>query len=128
MADLDPRINVTVDGEDREIFMSFGLLNELTSWLGSPEALPAIFVKAEMRSEMLSRLLAERKKSGKLITPVADIDDVEIELADVQRLLQWATEHVLSFFLQSLTVLKGVLERDEEKMTGLGSMLVSSKD
>ncbi len=126
-AKLSDTISITVDGETRDIFMSFGLLNELTSIIKDPSLVGAVQLNPELRETFLTAILAKRKKSGK-IEEAIDFDDIDISVGDVERVLPWAQEHVLSFFVRSFRNIQTVTERYSAEVTSLTSSLVGSKD
>lgn len=99
---MTDKLSITVDGKERELLMSYGLLNALTVIVGSPDVAPTIAVNADLREDVLKAVLAERKTSGKILKEVADVDDLEISISDVEKLLDWVMDHVMSFFVRSL--------------------------
>jgi hypothetical protein len=120
---MTDKLSIKISGEERELFMSYGLLNELAKIVGSPEAAPQIAINEYLREEVLKATLAERKPSGKVTKPVADIDDIDISIADVEALLDWATENVLSFFVRSLKKVVGHAEANKDAFEALKSSL-----
>ena len=120
MAKLSDKIIVKVDEEDREIFMSFGLLNELTKIIKDPTRVSSVAVDFELREEVLTSLLAVRKKSGKISEKV-NLDDADISVEDVERLIEWSSEHVLSFFVRSLKKVVGLTKKHQGEMSDLVS-------
>lgn len=123
---VSDKITINVDGTDREIFMSFGLLNHLTSIVADPARVAAIPIVPEIRNEVLKAVLAIRKKSGKIETPVADIDDIDISIQDVERILDWIAEHVMSFFVRSLNKVVATTKEHQQDLTALASFLGGS--
>ena len=126
MSKLSDKIIVKVNGEDREIFMSFGLLNELTKIVEDPARVTAISVDNDLRDMVLKSLLATRKVSGKVENP-CDLDDTEISVEDVERLLAWGAEHTLGFFLRSLQKVMELTKKNEKEMTALASFASGSQ-
>jgi hypothetical protein len=125
----NPKLNIKQDGEDREIFMSYGLLNALSIVVGSPELVPSMSLDDELRDVVLKALLAERKVTGKIVKKVDDIEDIEISIDDVERLLDWAGEHLMGFFVRRLVKSakhvenhKGLLEDLKSSMGGLQAL------
>lgn len=125
-AELDPHLTITVDEVEREFFMSFGLLDALTRTIGDPANIGAVHSEPNLREDVLKALLAERKKSGKVITASNDVDDYDISIADIEKLLDWAVEHVMSFFVRSLQKVVNVTERHKGQMEALASSLAGS--
>lgn len=123
---LPETFTVKVNEEDRDIFMSFGLLNELTTIVGDPGAAAAITMNPDMRNKILTAALAKRKKSGK-IEETVDIDDLDISINDVEALLDWVSGHVMSFFVRSLRKVAAVNAQYEAPLKDLVSSLGGSK-
>lgn len=104
---LSPSLVLNINGQPREIFCSFALLNQITNLLGGLEGvehIAVVMLDPVTRDLVLKEVLAERSKGGAIIKPIADIGEVEISLDDVQTLLEWVSEHVMDFTL-------GVLEK-----------------
>lgn len=124
---LSPHFDIKVNGEDRTVFMSYGLSRELARLLPDPSAIPALFLDDETQIKVLSAVLAKRKPSGKITDPVADPDDIEADTADIEALLQWTAEHVADFFVRSLRRSMEVLESREDEAVALIASLTGSK-
>lgn len=120
------KITITVDDAEREIFMPFALVNELAKMVGSPDDVPQIFVNGELRDEVLKSVLAVRKKSGKIIDPVADLDDVELSIDDAEALLGWVAGHVMGFSVRSLQQVTDLSMKHQKDMDRLESSLGGS--
>lgn len=123
---MSDTITIKQNDEDRELFMSFGLLNELTRIIGDPSRVTQVALDPALRDEFLTALFAKRKKSGK-IEEAADIEDLDISYEDVEKALTWAQEHVMSFFVRSFRQIKAVTEKHEAEVTSLTSSLGGSK-
>lgn len=120
-------ITVIVNEEERTLFMSFGLLNELTKLVGDPTQVASIPIDVELRTDVLKLVLAKRKKSGKLEEEI-DFDDLDIAVADVERVLHWTQEHVISFFVRSLRQVLSVTKNHETEVSNLASSMGGSSD
>lgn len=120
---MNDKLTINYEGEDRDLLMSYGLLNELVIIVGSPEVTPTIAVNPLMREDVLKACLAERKPSGKISKPIADMDDINISIADVEKILEWASEHVLNFFVRSLGRMLRQVEANKDTFEGLKSSL-----
>jgi len=120
---MSDKLSVTFEGNDRELFMSYGLLNELAKLVGSPEVAPSISLDEHLRAEVLAACLAERKPSGKVTQKVKDMDDLDISIDDIESILDWATEHVLNFFVRSLGKMLKRVEANKDVLEGLKSSL-----
>lgn len=109
--------------EEREIFMSFGLLNDLTRLVTDPSEVPRMLLDPELRDAVLKELLAERKKSGKVLKDLPDVEDIDADPGEIEKLLDWTMEHVMAFFVRSLQKTAKMGERHLETLKSLQSSL-----
>ena len=128
---LQDRFEITQDGEPREIFMSFGLLNEITALMGEPATAASVYFSPQLRERVLLAALHQRSKSGKIQEPLASLDDVEIAASDMEGLLAWEVDHAIGFFTRSMdrvVLLKGRLDGLNQGASSLtGSPVSPSK-
>ncbi len=120
--ELPATITVTVDDQSRDIFMSFGLLNELTSVIDDPQRIASIPLNNDVRNQVLSMVLADRKKSGKLIAEI-DLSETDISISDVEILIDWVQGHLLDFFVRSLKRVMALTKNHEAEVASLASSL-----
>lgn len=113
-------LTVTVDGAERELFMSYGLLTKLSKELETADAVGAVPHDPELRDRVLKVALTERSKTGKAKKEIKDLDDVEISIEDVELVLGWVMEHLTGFFVRGLQKTKKVLD-DQKALTDLFS-------
>lgn len=123
---VSPHFALKVDGKDFEVFMSFGLLNELSAMIGDPARAAIIFFDPPLRENVLRSALATRTKAGKVTAAVEEITDVEVDLGEIELLLSWIAGHVLRFFVRSVKSV-ALLEGDLKELAGLSSSLDGSK-
>ncbi|BCJ91779.1 hypothetical protein IZ6_25140 [Terrihabitans soli] len=97
---IEPKFSIKVNSKDREILMSYGLLNALTSLCQDPTEASMIQLDPELRNKVLAATLAERKPSGK-VTKEFDAEDIDAELEKIEDLLAWVQDHLIAFFLRS---------------------------
>ncbi|RUU78133.1 hypothetical protein [Mesorhizobium sp. M7A.F.Ca.MR.362.00.0.0] len=131
MSDLQDRFEITQDGEKREIFMSFGLLNEITALMGEPATAASVYFAPKLREQVLLSALHDRAPSGKIKEQLVSLDDVEISASDMEALLAWEVDHAIGFFTRSMdrvVKLKGALEGLNQGASSLtGSPVSPSK-
>jgi len=116
------------DGK-RELFMSFGLLNELTGLVGGPEAVPNLSFNPELSSQALFAVLVKRDKRGRPI----DFDDEENPVipADLspeaaEEIIDWVAAHVLDFFVRRFANSTKLFAKQAGQLAEVGSSLTSS--
>lgn len=117
---MDKFIDVTVNGEIRELKMTYGLVNELARVIGDIDAIPMIGIEADLRDEVMKVLLAKRDSRGN-VKETPDLFNLDIEIDQVQELLSWVGEHVLDFFLISLERGKELGKKNEDRLKALTS-------
>lgn len=127
MSELDFQRTVNINGADRDILMSFGLQTELVKIMGSVDKLTLLPTDFDLRDKVLASVLADRNKAGKITKPVA-LDDIEIAPDDAISLIEWASEHVLRFFLKAFNSVKAVSDRNEKELTALTASLGGSEN
>ena len=105
--------------DDKEIFMSFGLLSDLTTVVVDVDTLAHIHVVPEVRAEVLKVVLSERNERGE-ITVEHTAYTVPMIPHDAKALLNWIHQHVAAYFmhaLQNMTETAGALQGVMEQMT-----------
>ncbi len=112
---------------DREIFMSFGLLNELSTIVQDATQIAALDLDPEIRTKTLNAIFAERTKSGRKTKDV-EMDDLEISYQDVETALDWAKDHLMGFFIRRLESTAKVVEQTKTRMEKVESSLLGSNE
>lgn len=114
---------ITCDGKEREIFMSFALLNRLCFIVRDISNIPLLHLDPMMREAVLEEMLAERTKSGN-VTKEVKIEEMEISLEDMESLLDFAGEHVVDFSIRVIEKATALQERNKDRLTTLQSTQV----
>lgn len=96
-----PRLKITINGEKRELFMSFGLLNEICRGVGDINGAVAIPTNAELRDYSLMVVLSLRDEEGNVQTP-ANLRTLDIRIDEAESLIGWISEHATDFFLRTM--------------------------
>ena len=117
-AKLNPRHIVEVDGERRELKMSFGLLNELVALVGSAAYVGTIPVDAELGKAVLSTVLAKRDNTGTVVEEL-NLFETNITPEQTMALYQWVMGHVLDFFLAALETAATVGSQFNQRLEAL---------
>jgi hypothetical protein len=123
----DARITLDVGGTERTIFMSFGLLNEISALVQSPENVPELSFNSTVSTAALHLMLAPRDKRGNIL-PEGDEPAVPLDLdpAIAEQLLDWAGAHVLDFFVRRLAKSAQLYATRADQLAAAGSSLTSS--
>lgn len=124
---MSERITIEYAGKPRDLFMTFGLLHELTSLVGSPDNAGAVGIDFELREAVMARVFGERKiEEGEAgVATVrfvpADVTDLPISIDDAIRVLDWVSENVLDFFLKQLKTGGDLVLRNKDRLEALTS-------
>ncbi|BAQ50289.1 hypothetical protein [Methylobacterium aquaticum] len=121
------RLRVNISGEDRDLFMSFGLLNEVASLVGSPEGVPTLSFNPPTAHALLELVLAKRDKRGNILRddeePIVP-HDLDPDVGET--IIDWAGAHVLDFFIRRFKKSAQLFATQAENLAAVGSSLTSS--
>jgi hypothetical protein len=120
------KLTVTIDGQEHELFMSYGLLDRLTKIIGGSLDITTASLEPNTRNETLIACLTKKGRAG--VLDKVDIDNLDIDPEDVVRIVNWATEHVIGFFLKATERTKEMGERIKDKLGSLTHLVDGSKD
>ena len=129
---LDDRIRIRIDGSERELFMSFNLLRELSVITNSTGDLAAVLQSPVMFDSFLETLLWPRdEKLGRRAVKKEGEEDFFLENAqiapeDALRAVSWALEHVIRFFLMRFSAIQKLGDRNKAEIERLASFLTGS--
>lgn len=101
----DKTITLKVGEEDREIFMSYGLQDQLLRLIPDTHLVGTVYTDSNVRNAVIEQVLADRSKTGKIILQ-RSFDEYEIELEEVEKLLGWVVDHVTAFFVRVINQLE----------------------
>jgi hypothetical protein len=116
-----PRLTITVNGAQRELFMSFGLLNEICRGVGDFQAAVQIPVDAQLRDYVLLAVLSERNDQGE-IGVAANLRTLDITVDEVEDMLAWVTAHATDFFLRTMERVVKQQKSNEARMRALAAL------
>ena len=97
----EDRLSIAFAGNQIELFMPFGLLNELMKIVPDVPMVQVIGIDNELRTLVLETILAKRDNKG-VITEAVSVANLPVPKADVIRILEWAADHILDFFLDAV--------------------------
>lgn len=101
MATIPDSLTIMEAGKPRELFMSFGLLNELLAIVGDLPDISTIGIDPALRYGVLNSVLSERDDNGVIVKPLV-MFTLRVEVSDIQKLFSWVAEHLLNFFLTAI--------------------------
>lgn len=117
----DAFLTVSVGQEDeRELFMSFGLLNESVRLVGDLNRVAAIGLNPDLSVAILTAVLAVRDAKGRVKD---DFVLPEMSPETAEAILDWVKEHVLDFFIRRLRKTLTLVDQNAEELKAIGSSL-----
>lgn len=116
---ISDHYTIKMDGKDKEIFMSFGLLRDLARALPNHNDPMLVFQDPNMFDTVLWLLLIDRSETGKILIDEFDLDDHILDEEAMVPMVKWAMEHLLSFFLRKLSQLPTLGEASLPQMEAL---------
>lgn len=121
---------ITVNGEEREVFMSYGLLRTLSKIIeNDPNKIHLLQMDDECHSVAVREMLAERKKSGKVKEPFTeeDFEDMIVDPSELVGLISWGVEHLIDFFTLKMEMMEKVARKNQARLEALmGQQLPST--
>lgn len=125
----DSRIKTTVNGEQKEVFMSAGMIRQLAIVTSDLEDISSVYLDPSSQERCLVTLLVERDARG---TPVEDVDKLtmmafEMEPNDADVLAKWVGDHLLAFFIKGARNMNQSVKLQEEAFQNLAQSLTGTK-
>lgn len=100
--------------EDKEVFMSYGLLNKLATLVGNPENIAALLVNMPMQESALKMVVGE--------------DNYALLSRDTAlSLTRWVADHVLGFMISSFEELQELSGKFKDRTDKLQKALGASE-
>ena len=110
--------DIVVNGSEKQIKMTFGLLNILCRAVGDVDAAASVNFDPILRHTFLVEMLSDRDAKGK-IKEAIELDTLELDIDAASDLIAWAGDHVLDFFLKGLEKTKSLQERHQGRIKAL---------
>lgn len=112
----DKVLNAFFHFEDgKEVKMSYGLLNRLAKLSGGLNTLGLILSDTNMQEEVIRNVLNKYDGKGKVIEE-ANLEELECDPIEIQRLLVWVAEHLTSFFLKNLQSMLEIVGQHQKEL------------
>lgn len=116
---------MTVNGEARDIEMSFGLFQEIMKVVPQPENVASLLISDFYLREYVIRRMLTGRKRVKEDSDMVDLIELDLDSEDVDGLVLWVTDHILYFFTttaeKSLSLGKKYADRMEKVTLSLPS-------
>lgn len=112
---------IKVGEDERELFMSYNLLRHLSSMFGAIQDLPMMASDVSLHAQFIGKILA----GPELKYDETKLDDEifeQIPLDDVDKMTNWAVEHVTDFFLKRAESLLGAMTKNQDRIEKASSV------
>ncbi len=91
------------NGNEKKIFMSFGLLNQLSAIGGDLTTLPLLQSDPALRDALFALTLSSRNAEGQITKAYnPDAEEFSFSIDQGESLLAWVVAHLQDFFLKRL--------------------------
>lgn len=113
------RLEVKLNGEDHEVFMSAAMRTRVVALLEDMSNIEAIFLNPELHEQLFITLLADRDERGRLKSDDHTINDFDLTTEDADKLVDWVGDHVLHFFMRGARGIEKMLKAQQEEIKDL---------
>lgn len=125
---MNDKIEIQITNPDnstavRELFMTYGLLNSLTSLIGDPDKVVMLETDPELVRTLITAVFIPRTPSGRISVNIDDYDPPGMSLTEGNKVIDWVKEHVLDFFIQRMQKSMKLAKEREDQMKEIGSLL-----
>ena len=86
---------------NREIKMTYGLLQRLASRFNDLGQVENVSLDANLQNDLINEVLAERDENGARELPDKDYS-LELSIQDGEKLMDWISGHIIDFFISRL--------------------------
>lgn len=97
---VQPNLEVTLNGNKESIFMSYALLNRLSVIVNGADGVSLLATDPSLQEQVLFEVSTKREGKTVVFRP-EDLDDVQISIEDMDKLIDWVGGHIIDFFLKS---------------------------
>lgn len=120
---MDDKILIKTSDGEKEVFMTFGLINSLVRIVGGVERVAAIPIDPDLADGVLIACLIPRGKNGRPSVDVESFEPPGLEIEEATKLFTFVQEHLFSFFLKALETAVKVSEGKADKIKAIVSSL-----
>lgn len=118
---VNPNMTVKRGDSAHTIFMSFALLNRLTRHLGNLDELPLLSINPELQETIILEVFTVRDKSGNPTDVPSNLEEIDVSLDDMDKVLNFVGDHIANFFTRSAENAAKRMKKIHEKVTALSN-------
>jgi len=124
----DDTIKVNVNGADREIFMSAGLMQKIAMIAEAHDDFSLIYMDPLIQERCFIEVLVERDNRG---VPIEDTSELsmmafEMNMSDSNKLSKWIGDHAVNFFVSGARNMKNSVQAQQEVFENLTQSLIGT--
>jgi hypothetical protein len=121
----EDRLVLTVDNQEKELFMSSGLIRKLASVANELEDMANIYLDPTVQERCFVEVLVERDNRGKPVEDISELDSMSFQMStdDAEKLTKWMGDHLMHFFIGGAKNMKQSLETQQEAFQSLAQSL-----
>lgn len=116
---LDDSYILKIDGKNREVFMSYGILTLLSDTVGGVDRMLMVAADTAVQDAFIKILLAPVDEKGRPDIENFSVYHLKVNLEDMIGLIEWASEHVSYFLLTLMERQLAIVDRQKPKLQGL---------
>lgn len=121
-------LKIKRSGVDHEIVMTFGLLNELASAVGSLDEAQTLLTDNDKSNMVISLALAERDERGRVVGELPNVEEGDlVDLEEYEVLFNWLLEHILGFFMKRMKAFANASARLGPELRALNKLATGSQ-
>lgn len=126
----DSRMKVTVNGQEKEVFMSAGMIRRLASISNELEDISSIYLDPDVQERCLVHLLVDRDNRGVPTEEPTKLSMMafEMEPDDADKLAQWVGDHLMAFFIKGAKNMRQSIQLQEKTFQNLAQSLIGTKN
>ena len=95
----NPRhLEVTQGTEKVTLFMSYGKLSRIVNLVDGPDGWAQAASRTDLQEAVLREMFTKRNKEGEVTSQVQDLESLEVDLDDIERIFEWVGGHIIDFF------------------------------
>lgn len=117
-------LTITRNRKPFELFMSFGLLNEILPVVNDIHLIAQIAIDEGLRKQVLEIVFAERDENGNITEPL-NMFTLRVSPSDIQIVIGWVASHCLDFFLTALEKVVETHEPHKARIQGASNSMPS---
>mgnify|MGYP007011837141 CR=1 FL=1 len=120
------RLKIRIGDQEHELLMTYGLLTRLTIISSSADSIIEGTVDPTSRDAIIITCLTKNGRSG-VLDPGFDFEDLDMSVAQVEEIFDWAMSHLIDFFMRRLEAGARISAPYKDRLQALTSSIAGSE-